>query len=207
MHETRTPKLGMRAAARGAHAAGVPFSAARRKLRATHLFVRGGKLERGHEGLGGPPNPARGPRALPHSVSEFGLKTGVVAANRAADFPVCGIADFQIGGAWKVPRTQAARTVRRLEALRHSRLGSLRYGSRRTHPPLITPRRATAKTPRTVRAAVPFPRSTPSIIHPQSPRARPVRVAAQPPPCGRRRQQFHVAVAKGVIEFPPVVIP
>ena len=65
-------ELAGRAAARGAHAAGVPFSAARRKPRATHFFVRRRKLERGHEGLGGPPNPARGPRALPISISEFG---------------------------------------------------------------------------------------------------------------------------------------
>ena len=61
------------AAPRGAHAAGVWFSAARRKLRATHFFVRGGKLEHGHDGLGGPPKPARGPRALPVPVSDFGL--------------------------------------------------------------------------------------------------------------------------------------
>ena len=35
--------------------------------------MRGRKLELGHEGLGEPPNPARGPRALPISISEFGL--------------------------------------------------------------------------------------------------------------------------------------
>ena len=67
-------ELAGRAAARGAHAAGVPFSAARRKPRTTYFFVRRRKLERGHEGLGGPPNPARGPRALPISNSEFGFK-------------------------------------------------------------------------------------------------------------------------------------
>ena len=66
-------ELAGRAAARGAHAAGVPFSAARRKPRTTHFYGRRRKLDRGHEGLGGPPNPARGPRALPISISEFGL--------------------------------------------------------------------------------------------------------------------------------------
>ena len=72
-------ELAGRAAARGAHAAGVPFSAARRKPRTTHFFGRRRKLERGHEGLGGPPNPARGPRALPISISEFGMKSSPTA--------------------------------------------------------------------------------------------------------------------------------
>ena len=66
-----------RAAVWGAHAAGVQFSAARRKPRSTHLFVRGGKLELGHAGLGGPPKPARGPRALPIPISEFGFNLSV----------------------------------------------------------------------------------------------------------------------------------
>ena len=81
-----------RAAARAAHAAGEPFSAARRKLHTTHFFVRGGKLELGHDGLGGPPKPARGPRALPIPISEFGLKVGEAAENSTADFPVCCVA-------------------------------------------------------------------------------------------------------------------
>ncbi len=68
------PKQRVRAAARGAHAAGVPFSAARRKPRATHFLARKRKLELGHDGLGGPPKPARGPRALPILISECGLK-------------------------------------------------------------------------------------------------------------------------------------
>ena len=61
------------AAAWGAHAAGVQFSAARRKPRSTNFFVRRRKLELGHDGLGEPPKPARGPRALPVSISEIGL--------------------------------------------------------------------------------------------------------------------------------------
>ena len=39
-HSTGNPNSEVR----GAHAAGVPFSAARRKLRTTHFFVRGGEL-------------------------------------------------------------------------------------------------------------------------------------------------------------------
>ena len=78
-------ELAGRAAARGAHAAGVPFSAARRKPRATNFFGRRRKLERGHEGLGGPPNPARGPRALPISISEFGINGPALHAQPATD--------------------------------------------------------------------------------------------------------------------------
>ncbi len=62
-----------RVAGRGAHAAGVPFSAARRKPRSTHFSARRRKFELGHDGLGGSPKPARGPRALLILISEFGL--------------------------------------------------------------------------------------------------------------------------------------
>ena len=60
----REAALARHAITRGAHAAGVPFSVARRKLRTTHFFAEGRKLELEHAGLGGPPKPARGPRAL-----------------------------------------------------------------------------------------------------------------------------------------------
>ena len=73
MNPNSEVEIAIRAAARGAHAAGVQFSAARRKPRATNFFVRGGKLELGHDGLGGPPKPARGPRALLLPISEFGF--------------------------------------------------------------------------------------------------------------------------------------
>jgi hypothetical protein len=48
----------------GAHAAGVRFSAARRKPRFTNLFTSK-KAIMSNEGLGEPPKPARGLRALP----------------------------------------------------------------------------------------------------------------------------------------------
>ena len=64
---------------------------------------------------------------------------------RTADFPVCCVADFQIGGASSILRTLANRTARRLEAVRHSRLGSLRYGSRQSHPLPITLLRRSAR--------------------------------------------------------------
>ena len=67
-------EIASRAAARGAHAAGVQFSAARRKPRTTHFYVRGEKLVLGHDGSGWPPKPARGPRALPIPISEFARK-------------------------------------------------------------------------------------------------------------------------------------
>ena len=101
-----------RAAARGAHAAGVPFSAARRKLRTTHFFVWGGKLELGHEGLGGPPKPARGPRALPSPISEFGFN-----------------AQQPGGGGWV--RREAGTGGRRDWRLREARNGERRLVARR----------------------------------------------------------------------------
>ena len=55
---------GLQAARRGAHAAGVRFSAARRKL-VPPPFSGGGEGRARNDGLGGPPKPARGPRALP----------------------------------------------------------------------------------------------------------------------------------------------
>ena len=55
-------------AAWGAHAAGVQFSAARRKLRSTNFFARSKKLELGHDVLGGP-------RTLPFPISAFRLKS------------------------------------------------------------------------------------------------------------------------------------
>ena len=62
------------------------------------------------------------------------IKSGGAGSCRTADFPVCCVADFQIGGAALIRGSLANRTARRLEALRHSRLGSLRYHSRSPHP-------------------------------------------------------------------------
>ena len=80
------------AAARGAHAAGVPFSAARRKPRTTNPFPQASGHELEHEGLGEPPKPAREPRALPAASSAFRglqsrrsfLRTSAVAATSLA---------------------------------------------------------------------------------------------------------------------------
>ena len=83
INPTSEVAIASRAAARGAHAAGVQFSAARRKPRTTYFFVRGEKLELGHDGLGGPPKPARGPRALPVPISEFGFNSMPVGAGLA----------------------------------------------------------------------------------------------------------------------------
>ena len=52
-------------------AAGVRFPAARRKSRSTHFCRQNGPAKVWNAGLGGPPKPARGPRALP--TSEFRL--------------------------------------------------------------------------------------------------------------------------------------
>ena len=49
----------------GAHAAGVLFSAARRKPLFTNLLAREMGQEMRDEDLGEPPKPARGTRALP----------------------------------------------------------------------------------------------------------------------------------------------
>ena len=46
---------------------------------------------------------------------------------RAPRLPTCCIADFQSAGHRKHPGRKNIRTVRRLEALRYSRLGNLRY--------------------------------------------------------------------------------
>ena len=61
-------------AARGAHAAGVQFSAACRKPSPANILTPGTRQEIGNEGLGEPPQPARGPRTLPTSISESGSK-------------------------------------------------------------------------------------------------------------------------------------
>ena len=97
-----------RAAAWGAHAAGVLFSAARRKLRSTNFFARWRKLELGHEELGGPPNSARGPRALPAADSEFGFNSAwgvalnfivqAIAALAESERRVVGAAEADAGG-------------------------------------------------------------------------------------------------------------
>src|SRR6266536_20966 len=47
----------------------------------------------------------------------------------SAGFPTCCIADFQSAGRRKHQARKSIRTVCRLEALRHSRLGNLRYGA------------------------------------------------------------------------------
>ena len=86
-------------------------------------------------------------------TASFGLKVGESGANRTADFPVCCVADFQIGRASLILRSLANGTTRRLAALRHSRLGSLRYNSRAPHPLLITPRK-NAKKSEAARGAV-----------------------------------------------------
>ena len=56
----------------GAHASRVPFSASRRKSRRTY-FSHAKPIRWNNEGLGGTPKPARGTRALPISISKFGL--------------------------------------------------------------------------------------------------------------------------------------
>src|ERR1035441_1488582 len=62
----------------GAHAARVRFSAARRKSRLTNLFPPEQLAGVSHEGLGGPPKPARQRRPLPDPCaihnSNFGLR-------------------------------------------------------------------------------------------------------------------------------------
>ena len=58
---------------RGAHAAGVLFSAAGRKLASVRsaIFKRGlGDAESLKELFGGPPNSTRGPRVLPRELRE-----------------------------------------------------------------------------------------------------------------------------------------
>ena len=62
-------------AIRGAHAAGVPFSAARRKPRPAQFRSPQWGPRMGDDSLGGPPKLARGPRALPVPTSEIGLNT------------------------------------------------------------------------------------------------------------------------------------
>ena len=62
-----------------------PIRRPARRPRATHGFVRGEKLELRHEGLGGLPKPARGLRAFPISVSEF----GIIASNPRFDLQSC----------------------------------------------------------------------------------------------------------------------
>ena len=71
------------AAAWGAHAAGVRFSAVRRKLRTTHFFARTSWLEPGHDNLGEPPKPARGPHALRIFTSEFAVTRLAAVAMRS----------------------------------------------------------------------------------------------------------------------------
>ena len=53
------------------HSGGVLISVARGKLRATNFF-RGRAGRFGNDGLGGPPNPARGPRAAFRAGARFG---------------------------------------------------------------------------------------------------------------------------------------
>ena len=58
-------EAGRSPAVRGAHAAGGSFSAARRKFRPPNLLTQKEDTSMEHEGWDGPPQPARGPRALP----------------------------------------------------------------------------------------------------------------------------------------------
>ena len=70
---------------RGAHAAGVPFSAARRKLRPAKFRSPQRGQRMGDDSLGGPPKLARGPRALPVPTSAFGFSSiTLIARPRSA---------------------------------------------------------------------------------------------------------------------------
>ena len=69
-------EAGLRPATRGAHAAGVSFSAARRKLRTTNFLTWDADKRMSDKGWGGPPQPAREPHALPIPSAEFGFNAG-----------------------------------------------------------------------------------------------------------------------------------
>ena len=62
----------------------------------------------------GPTTPRAAETAAVRQLHGFGSKVGEGAPKRTADFPVCRVADFQIGGTLPSPRTLTAPTPRQL---------------------------------------------------------------------------------------------